>query len=562
MKKKTGIGFRIITMAVILSVIAAVIGGVGLYTTKKTGALAEEMYKQDLLCIEYTDEMHSLLQTADRLLRIASEDNTAVDEIKKYKDQFALGYTAFQEADKNGRLTLSSERGKELYTILENAAKEYVTGGLKLFDMLLAKDFKNAGDLDDTMLRPLFDTKINPTVEELVALTQKKSEDAYTRSIDTASLAVTIILASILAGLAVSLTLGITITRSITKPVTKVVNNLSDSSSQIAVSSTQLSSSSQEIANGAQEQASSIEETTSSMEELSSMVKQNLGNTRQASLLSEKATEASQNGFDKMSDMLSAMNGISKSTEDIKNVIDVIDDISFQTNMLALNAAVEAARAGEAGMGFAVVADEVKNLANRSSESAKETAAMIKETLKNVEDGMTISKELSEIFKEILANSKKVMEMNREVETASGQQDEGIAQVNKALIQFDTVVQANASGAEETAGAAEELQGQVGNLNEIVDTLYLIVSGKVYENKTGTPVINTALKKYHTISGKHHNVSGTGEQDRKPDSGTMQERTTFPASGKNVKPIIKSSTEKNTAGHTISFEDDEEFKPV
>jgi methyl-accepting chemotaxis protein len=298
------------------------------------------------------------------------------------------------------------------------------------------------------------------------------------------------------------------------------------------------------------------------MEELSSMVRQNLENARQASLLSEKAAEASQNGSEKMNEMLTAMTNISKSAEDIKNVIDVIDDIAFQTNMLALNAAVEAARAGEAGMGFAVVADEVKNLANRSSESAKETASMIKETLRNVEDGMTMSKDLAEIFKDILGNSKKVLEMNKEVETASGQQDEGIGQVNKALIQFDTVVQTNASSAEETAGAAEELQGQVGSLNEIVDSLYLIVSGKTYSGSTGEGVSRPAAEK-HEKAAAGPSVSQTGMQTG-PAHGTA--RKIQPAVKKDgaagETAEQKSGPVKKEPGHAISFEDDEDFKPV
>lgn len=137
------------------------------------------------------------------------------------------------------------------------------------------------------------------------------------------------------------------------------------------------------------------------------MVKQNLANAREASLLSEKASTSSSDGYEKMQLMIKAMESISKSTEEIHTVIDVIDDIAFQTNMLALNAAVEAARAGEAGLGFAVVADEVKNLANRSSTSAKETAVMIKETLKNVDEGTKLSKEMEALFRDMLSNSLK-----------------------------------------------------------------------------------------------------------------------------------------------------------
>jgi methyl-accepting chemotaxis protein len=331
--------------------------------------------------------------------------------------------------------------------------------------------------------------------------------------------------------------ISLLIARGVSNPIALIVTDLSNSSSQIGVSSSQLSVSSQAIANGATEQASSIEETTSSMEELASMVKQNRENSKQASILTEKATDASQDGFDQMGKMLSAMEGISKSTEEIKNVIDVIDDIAFQTNMLALNAAVEAARAGEAGMGFAVVADEVKNLANRSSESAKETAAMIKATIKNVEEGMGISKQLSEVFKEIVSNSKKAMEMSKEVESASVQQDEGIGQVNKAIVQFDSVVQTNASSAEETASSAEEMQSQVETLNTVVNSLHLIITGKEFQ----------AERKQERLRSK-------------PKADPAKSETPAPPTTKRLPSSPNTQgTELHPGVHKISFDDDEEY---
>lgn len=264
----------------------------------------------------------------------------------------------------------------------------------------------------------------------------------------------------------------------ISKPIFNLTKLLSSGSLEISSASEQLSRASQEISNGATEQAATIQETSASMEELSSMVKQNFENSQESSLLVVKTSEITENGYSEMENMLESMNAINKSSDDIKNVIDVIEDISFQTNMLALNAAVEAARAGEAGMGFAVVADEVKSLANRSSDNAKEISKMIKESIKRTEEGVEKAQKLSEIFKEILSNVKKVTEMSKEIELASKQQDIGIGQVNKAVIQFDSVVQSNAAGAEETASSAEELQSQVESLNEIVDSLITLVTGK------------------------------------------------------------------------------------
>lgn len=284
------------------------------------------------------------------------------------------------------------------------------------------------------------------------------------------------------AGLAVllllSLGVALLITRSVTGQITRAVGDLSGSSNQISAASRQLARSSQDIASGAIEQASSIEETSSSMEELASMVKQNAVNAKAASILADKTAEVSDSGHVHMESMLGSMRSINQGSAQIKKIMKVIDDIAFQTNILSLNAAVEAARAGEAGMGFAVVADEVKNLANRSAAAARETAEMIETSIERTSEGLALAEKLAEVFRDIRSNAGKLAEMSREVETASSQQDVGIEQVNKAILQFDQVVQANAASSEETASAATELQSQVQALNELVGLMLRIVTRK------------------------------------------------------------------------------------
>jgi methyl-accepting chemotaxis protein len=291
--KKKGIGFRIILMAVVLSVIAAGIGCIGLYTTKKVSALAVDMYQKDVLRVQYADNMKYTLQTAAVILLNANMPGKTEKEITDYKNQFTVGYAVFDDAiTKYESTNITSAERKALIQTVKDAGKEYAEKGAVMFDYFIKGDLTGANKYGDSVLVPIRNEKLNPAVEKLVTGQIADASASYASSMQISSLSVMVIIIAILAGLVLSLTLGLTITRSITKPVTKMVNNLSDSSGQIGISSTQLSSASQEIANGAQEQAASIEETTSSMEELSSMVRQNLENARQASLLAQKATES------------------------------------------------------------------------------------------------------------------------------------------------------------------------------------------------------------------------------------------------------------------------------
>ncbi len=329
-----------------------------------------------------------------------------------------------------------------------------------------------------TLTRQLFE-KVRTRYNNLAV--EKAGRAAEDIAGNTRASSVFILIISIISVIA-AVAFSVVIIVSLTRVLKRIIGKLSAGSMQIASASTQLAISSQEIANGATEQASAIEEASSSMEELASMVRQNVDNTREAALLAEKAAGLAQTGHGQMTNMLDSMTEINKGSVHIGKVIKVIDDIAFQTNILALNAAVEAARAGETGMGFAVVADEVKNLANRSAQAAKETAVMIDASIKRVESGLDVSAKMADTFKDLLENATKLSAMVKEVEAASRQQDSGINQVNKAVVQFDQVVQSNAGSAEETASSARDMQAQVESLNVLAKELTRLVLGNKAKN--------------------------------------------------------------------------------
>ncbi|MBN1969329.1 MAG: HAMP domain-containing protein [Candidatus Delongbacteria bacterium] len=253
-----------------------------------------------------------------------------------------------------------------------------------------------------------------------------------------------------------------------------VINQISVASSQINSGAEQLSDASQSLSAGSTEQSSSIEELTATMTEISSQTRQNAENANMAAKLAAAAREASETGSTQMSEMNAAILEINDSSQEIKKVIKVIDDIAFQTNLLALNAAVEAARAGIHGKGFAVVADEVRNLAQRSAEAAKETTELIESSVKRVAAGTKLAEETVHSLENIRNSVIKTVDLVEEIAVASEEQAKGIEQSNVGLTQVSKVTQQNASNAEETAAASIELSSQADNLRETISHFKIV----------------------------------------------------------------------------------------
>lgn len=316
--------------------------------------------------------------------------------------------------------------------------------------------------------------------DEIDLITESTLEKAADESKKVAFITDNIVVITLFLFLLLSLYLsivGLIIIRSIVRPINSTTEILNNSVNSLTNFANDITSSSQQIAGGATEQASQIEEISASVEELTATVKHNYENATETSRLSTESSNNARNGYEEMQKMLEAMRQINDSSGEIKNVIKVIDDIAFQTNILALNAAVEAARAGEKGMGFAVVADEVKNLANRSSEAAKNTAEMIESSIHKSDKGLKIANNLITIFDAILQGLIKMTDMAGEVEKASEEQTKGLQQVNRAMVEFDNVIQSNAGLSEETASSAVELNRLATRINKELDSLIELIKG-------------------------------------------------------------------------------------
>jgi methyl-accepting chemotaxis protein len=246
-----------------------------------------------------------------------------------------------------------------------------------------------------------------------------------------------------------------------------------------------------------EEQASTLEETASGMEELSTTVKQNAENCKLAKSLAGQANDVAVKGGEMVHKVVNTMGLIDKSSKKIVDIIGVIEGIAFQTNILALNAAVEAARAGEQGRGFGVVASEVRNLAQRSATAAKEIKALIEESVNNVNQGGKLVDETGHIINNVVVSVQQVTQLIGEIAAASEEQNTGVEEINKAILQMDNVTQQNAALVEEATASSLAFEEEAKKLSEAVSKFKL---AEEYVRKT--PEINKPKPALDTMQTK------------------------------------------------------------
>lgn len=250
------------------------------------------------------------------------------------------------------------------------------------------------------------------------------------------------------------------------------------SADTVSVAAAQISAGNADLSVRTEQQASSLEETASSLEELTSAVRQNTDNARQANSLAVSASDVARKGGAVVAQVVGTMGSINESAKKIADIIGVIDGIAFQTNILALNAAVEAARAGEQGRGFAVVATEVRSLAQRSATAAKEVKNLIDHSIATVNAGSVLTSNAGATMTEVIASVARVTEVMDEISSTTREQNQGIGQVNQAVIHMDGITQQNAALVEQAAAAATSLAQRTDSVAQSIGIFKLKASPK------------------------------------------------------------------------------------
>ena len=268
-----------------------------------------------------------------------------------------------------------------------------------------------------------------------------------------------------------ALMIAVFLRRQITRVLNQLAAKMAQSAEQVATAAVKVTGSSHSVANGASEQAASVENTTVSVHQLTVLTQQNTKRTNDLLGIMKEVGAASRVKDALMEELVTWADATYESGQKVAQIIRVIDEIAFQTNILALNAAIEAARAGNAGSGFAVVADEVRNLAGRSAEAARQTSELIQKSVEGSARGHETINKCQQAGTTTTQLGKRVAQLASEICQATAEQARGIESIEQMLRHVETNTQATAASAEESASASKGLNGQAEAMRHIVSEL-------------------------------------------------------------------------------------------
>ena len=248
----------------------------------------------------------------------------------------------------------------------------------------------------------------------------------------------------------------------------EVIETTLHNADKMSQAANSLATGNKDLAHKAENTAANLEETASSMEEIASAISMATNNSVKGNEMMNHCRESIDNATSVVSETVRSMNEVNADSEKIKDIIKVIEGIAFQTNILALNAAVEAARAGDQGKGFAVVASEVRSLAQSSQDSAKDITELVNQVYEKINKANKIVESQEELFLSIKNEIDETANIIRDISSAALEQQSGVAQVNKAVMEMDSITQENAALVEESTASSLALYDDAKELQSVM----------------------------------------------------------------------------------------------
>ena len=510
--KSIKISTRILGTFGVLVLLLVVVVAMALLQLRSMRSSAETITGNALPSVEVINTLNTDLART-RLLELRHVNNDEPGYIAQVEAQFEQLQKHLADAKKLYEPLIVTAEERELYAQFLRERERYVELNKQLFEISRRGDKEQAKQVLGGESLKLYDQS-SATLQKLIKFNSDVARDETLASQRVYDGAVRMLALAALVAVLVAAGAGIWLVRSIRAPLeqavqaadrvangdlsgvirveredetgrllsalermqsslVQTVRTVRQNAEGVASASSQIASGNVDLSGRTEEQASALEETAASMEQLGSTVRQNADNARAANQMAVNASQVAAQGGAVVAEVVETMKGINNSSQQIADIITVIDSIAFQTNILALNAAVEAARAGEQGRGFAVVASEVRSLAGRSAEAAKEIKSLINASVERVEQGAVLVDQAGATMTKVVSAIKRVTDLMGEISAASNEQAAGVAQVGEAVMQMDQVTQQNAALVEEAAAAAGSLQEQAHGLAQVVSVFKL-----------------------------------------------------------------------------------------